>query len=674
MTWQSRPSKHMGKSEMRPFKLLASLALIMAGGGAVAQNSASTAPRSAPVVTAAAQPASPQTAPGAHPLTKQDLDIWLDGMMPFALKKADVAGAVVVIVKDGQILTQRGFGYADVAKRTPVNPETTLFRPGSVSKLFTWTAVMQQVEAGKIDLDADVNTYLDFKVPLKDGKPVTMRQLMTHTSGFEEHAKETIFTDPKYITPLGEYVKRSLPKRIFAAGSTPSYSNYGTAMAAYIVERVTKTSYNDYVEQHIFKPIGMTQSTFRQPLPANMQAAMSLGYSQASSPAGKYEIVGPSPAGGLASPGSDMGKFMIAHLDQGKGLLKPETAQMMHDTPLTILPPLNRMELGFFETNINGRQVIGHLGDTQQFHSALHLFMKDNIGIYMSFNSTGESAGVGPVRRALFEDFADRYLPEAGGTLDGRVDAKTAAEHAKMMVGQWLNSRRAESNFVAINNLLNQATVSVDSDGNLVMPTGRNANGKLMKWVEISPFVWRNVDGRDRLAAQVVDGKIVRWSMDSMSPYMVYDRAPASQSATWIKPALYASFAILLLTLLHWPVSALIRRKYKAPLTLSRTALRAYRAVRIMPVFLFVVVGGWLGFLTGMRGTPAYDTRLWVMQIGGLIVFLGAIALATWNLRVVFQDKRGWFSKLWAVLLLLSTLLLLYVAWTFGLIAMTVNY
>ena len=111
-----------------------------------------------------ATPVTPTVA-GGHELNKTDVDAWLDGYIPYALARGDIAGAVVVVVKDGQVLTQRGYGFSDVEKRTPVSPETTLFRPGSVSKLFTWTAVMQLVEQGKIDLDKDVNAYLDFKIP-----------------------------------------------------------------------------------------------------------------------------------------------------------------------------------------------------------------------------------------------------------------------------------------------------------------------------------------------------------------------------------------------------------------------------------------------------------------------------------------------------------------------------
>ena len=659
---------------MRSIVQLALLPLVLLlGVGASGQSitPAPAAPKSArPDVGAAA--AAPSLPGAVAALTKADVDVWLDGYMPFALERGDLAGAVVVVVKDGKVLTQRGFGHADLAKRIPVDPDRTLFRPGSVSKLFTWTAVMQQVEAGRIDLDKDVNAYLDFEIPRYQGKPVTMRQLMTHTAGFEEHGKRTIFEDVKFQISLADYVKLP-PKRIYAAGTTPSYSNYGTALAGYIVERVSKMSFDDYVEQRIFRPLGMANSTFRQPLPSDFVPWMATGYRKGSAGPSKFEIVGPAPAGGLSSTGADMAKFMIAHLDAGAGLMTPETARAMHDSPLTILPPLNRMELGFFETNINGRQVIAHLGDTQLFHTALHLFMDENIGIYMSFNATGEQASVGPVRRALFEKFADRYLP--GNEMPTtRVDGKTSADHARMLAGNWLNSRRAESNFYALASLLAQVTISVDAKGKLVVPAARDLSGVPANWVETSPFVWHNANGHGRLAAQVVDGQVVRWSIDGISPFMVFDRAPVSKSAAWLMPALYAGLGVLLITFLQWPVSAMVRRHYKAPLTLRRRALLAYRAVRVAAGLVVAMAAAWVVSLSTLKALPSFDPLLWTLQIAGVVIFVGGLLVAAWNLLLVRQDKRGWFRTLWAVLVLLAMLLALHTAWTFGLIAMTVNY
>jgi CubicO group peptidase (beta-lactamase class C family) len=229
-------------------------------------------------------------APAAHALERTDAESWLDGFMPYALETGDVAGAVVVVVKNGETVLAKGYGYSDVAAHIPVDPEHTLFRPGSTSKLFTWTAVMQLVEQGKLDLDRDVNAYLDFRLPDR-GAPITLRNIMTHTAGFEEKVKDLIADDPARLVPLRTYVAEGIPARIFKAGTTPAYSNYATALAGYIVQRVSGQSFDDYVDAHIFKPLGMTHSSFRQPLPEALAADAAKGYDLASQPAKAYEIV-----------------------------------------------------------------------------------------------------------------------------------------------------------------------------------------------------------------------------------------------------------------------------------------------------------------------------------------------------------------------------------------------
>jgi len=150
-----------------------------------------------------------------HPLAAADVGAWLDGFIPEALLQGDVAGAVVVVVKNGETVAQVGYGYSDVESHKPVDAERTLFRVGSVSKLFTWTAVMQLVEQGKLDLDTDVNRYVDFSIPARDGKPITLRNIMTHTAGFEERLTGLIGVDGDDIAPLGEFLKRYVPSRIF---------------------------------------------------------------------------------------------------------------------------------------------------------------------------------------------------------------------------------------------------------------------------------------------------------------------------------------------------------------------------------------------------------------------------------------------------------------------------
>jgi CubicO group peptidase (beta-lactamase class C family) len=612
-------------------------------------------------------------------LSAQDLNAWLDGYMPYALHTADIAGAVVVVVKDGEIVTERGYGYADVAARTPVDPQLTLFRPGSVSKLVTWTAVMQLVEQHKIDLDGDVNQYLDFKIPPRDGLPVTMRNLMQHVAGFEEQAKDIISEDP-HAPGYEVLLKQWVPKRVFAPGSTPAYSNYGASLAAYVVQRVSGEPFAEYVEKHIFAPLEMPHSTFRQPLPPELAPLLSKGYELASQDPHAFEMIGPAPAGALSSPGEDMAHFMIAHLQNGEyhgnRILSAATAALMHDSPLTLLPPLNRMELGFFETNINGREVIGHLGDTSYFHTSLHLFLKEGVGLYVSFNSTGKEGAAGTLRTALFDDFADRYFPATEPT--GQVDAKTASTHAAMLTGNWDNSRGSQSNFLAIVGFISQMKVRLGDKGELVLPL-KGLNDQPRHWVELTPFLWVDRDSHERLAAQQVNGKLVRFSIDELSPFMVFDRVPWYRDSTWLLPLFYGSVGALALTALLWPIAAIVRRRYGATLALDSGALRVFRVSRTAAIVILAGLGLWAFTVGRMLTNLNYlgdksDALIRVSQIVGCIAFIGGWAAMLGNLIQVWTGGRRWPAKCWSVVLLFAASVVLWIAIIGRLIGLGLDY
>jgi CubicO group peptidase (beta-lactamase class C family) len=664
---------------MRRVIVLSAALLALATVSIAAQRTAPPVPANTVHSEPAAAPSPPASGSAAAALTAEDLNAWLDGYMPYALKTGDIAGAVVAVVKDGQILTERGYGYSDVDKRTPVDPKLTLFRPGSVSKLVTWTAVMQLVEQGKIDLDVDVNRYLDFKIPPRDGEPVTMRNLMQHTAGFEEQAKGIMSEDP-HAPGYEALLKQWVPERVFAPGKTPAYSNYGASLAGYIVQRISGEPFDDYLDKHIFAPLDMQHSSFRQPLPADLAPLMSKGYELGSGPPHAFEIVGPAPAGALSSPGEDMAHFMIAHLQNGEyhgnRILRAETAEMMHNSPLTLLPPLNRMELGFFETNINGREVIAHLGDTQYFHTSLHLFLKENAGFYVSFNSPGKGGAAGGLRGALFEDFADRYFP--GDEKDGRADEKTAAMHAAMLKGHWVNSRGSQSSFISALGLVSQTKVGVDGKGELVLPF-LGLNGKPRHWVETAPFLWRDSGGHERLAAKVVDGRIVRFSIDGLSPFMVFDRAPWYQNGAWLLPLLCASLAALLITAISWPIAAIVRRRYGAKLALDPVALRAYRQSKIGAILILAALGVWTLTLTLMFKDinnlgAGFNWVVRLAQIFGMIGFFGGFGLILRNLWTVWSGTRRWPAKVWSIVLAIAACIALWVALVFKLIGFGLYY
>jgi CubicO group peptidase (beta-lactamase class C family) len=604
--------------------------------------------------------------------------------MPIATGRADIPGAVVVVVKDGQILTSRGFGYSDVKKRKPVDPHTTLFRPGSISKLFTWTAVMQQVQQGKLNLDEDVNKYLDFKIPPRNGKPITLRNIMTHTSGFEEQVMDLIAVDQDKYVPYDEILKRWVPKRVYDPGTTPAYSNWATALAGYIVSRVSGEPFEAYIERHVFAPAGMKLATFRQPLPANLKPLMAEGYQPGSDKPYGYEFVGVAPAGSLAASGDDMGRFMIAHLANPSPLLNPQTKALMHTTANTPIPGLQSMSLGFYQSNINGHRVDSHGGDTVAFHSDLHLFLNDGVGLYVSFNSPGKEGAAHALRTALLEEFADRYFPASNANAKP-LDAKTARANAEKLTGTWSTSRRSFSSFIGITDFISQTKVGVDEDGRPVVGGGLFAGlgGQARKWQAVGPMLWQDPDSHEMLGAKVVDGEAVRFSLGSVAPIIVWDRTPWYQNSSWLLPLTYLSLAVLFLTVVLWPVRAIVRRRYGGALGIEGRDLKAYRWSRIAAVAIFATLIGWIVTISTMFGDLNYLSASFLpvvltLQVITIVTFIGGFLALLWYAVTVWRRAGGWKAtwkaKAWSALLLLSAATILWVGLVYKLIGFATNY
>jgi CubicO group peptidase (beta-lactamase class C family) len=621
-----------------------------------------------------AKAASPVAAPE---LTRADVDAWLDGFMPYALKAGGIPGAVVVVVKDGHPLTLRGFGVSDLKTAKPVDPNATLFRPGSVSKLFTWTAVMQQVQAGKLDLDKDVNAYLDFKIPPRDGKPVTLRNIMTHTPGFAETAKYLIYTDNRAPAPLGKVLSRSIPERIYAPGAMPAYSNYGASLAGYIVERVSGEPFNAYVQRHILSPLAMTRSTFEQPLPANLAPLMSKGYQYGSDKPEGYEIIPMSPAGALASTGADMGKFMIAHLANGGPLLDPATARLMHSSANHPYKALPGMALGFYHEDRNGLNIVGHGGDTNFFHSDLHLFLDKNVGLYISMNSTGKNAAAHPLRQQLFEEFADRYFPAPKQT---PPTAATAMEHGQAISGHYVSSRASGFSFLRLVGLLGEASVSVDKDGYLTVSAITDASTAPIKWREVGPWLWQEVNGRDYLEA-IPDGHggVKMFSITPYAPIIEFLPAPASLNAGWILPVAGIALLIVLIAAIGWPVVALVRRRYKVAQPLGGRPLLLHRVTRGTAWLFILLAAGWLAVLNAVNSdltslNGALDTPMRLLQLVLLLAIIGT-AVAIWNAySVATAPGRHRIATIWAVLIALAAAFLVWLCLNGGLLTASLDY
>jgi CubicO group peptidase (beta-lactamase class C family) len=622
---------------------------------------------------------------GGRALTRDDLESWLDGYVPRSLKRGDIAGAVIVVVKDGQVVLQKGYGYSDVATRRPFDAETTLLRPGSVSKLMTWTAVMQLVEQGKINLDADVNTYLDFKVPPFHGRPVTMRNLMTHTPGFQAAYNDLVLAYPERVEPLGVYLKRVLPDRVYTPGEVPAYSNYGVALAGYIVQRVSGAPFEDYMDQHVLQPLGMNHSTFRQPLPATLQPYVSNGYRLASDPAKPYEMFSIPPAGSSAVTAADMSKFMIAHLQDGEyngqRILRPETVHLMHDTRYTTIgPSLHRMLLGFYEYDRNGHRIIGHDGDSLWFHSVLQLYVDEHVGLFISMNSIGRDGATRALRNDLEGDFADRYFPGETARPAPPVAVAVAKADATKIAGRYYASVSEPNTFLSLGNLLDQTTVTTDGTGHIQASSLVKANGELKTFEEIAPFVWQEVNGKERLAAKLVDGKVVMWGSD-LDPTGAYLPVSPAHDSAWLVPALIASILALLLTGILWPVGVLVRRHFGARFALEGRSAHSHRWINIGALASGILMVAWLTTVGYMAANLYFSSALkpWLLSLHLLsdIVFPLTTVFALWNAWQVWSTRRGWrnlFAWIWSVVLVLASGTLLWVALAYHLVGVGLKF
>jgi CubicO group peptidase (beta-lactamase class C family) len=503
------------------------------------------------------QPQPVTAVPAASPGLKSraELESFLDGVVAAQKEANHVEGVTVGVVANGGLFFAKGYGLADRAAGKKVDPERSLFRVGSVSKLFTWTAVMQLVEQGKIDLRTDVNKYLSgspVHVPDTYPQPITMTNLMTHTPGFEDMVIGLFARSPDAVRPLGELLAAEMPARVRPPGVLSSYSNHGTVLAGYIVERVSGVPYEQYIETRILQPLEMTHTAVRQPLPKTLAGDMAVGYRFAD---GEYkpepfEYVPASPAGAVSASAVDMTHFMLAHLQDGRygpaRVLSEVAAREMHSRLFGHVPALNGMLHGFYEMNRNGRRIYGHGGDTLWFHSELALLPDEQVGLFVSYNSDSGS----PARTALVKAFVDRYFPAASA---GAPAAGRRTEPAGTFAGSYRPIRMSHRSLAKVAGLVQVLTVTELPDGRL-RTTGVGATAK--RWVQVSPLVFRDADGDDRIAfLKGPDGRASHLVVDF--PAIAFARVGRLETAvvqySLIGSSLFLLFtAIIALPILAW--------------------------------------------------------------------------------------------------------------------------
>ncbi len=442
----------------------------------------------APVLAMQSTPPPPSPSGLSDP---RELETFLDGVISVQLTDNHIPGATVAVVKDGRLFFAKGYGDADQQLGKLVSANTTLFRIGSVSKLFTWTAVMQLAEQGKVNLHADVNTYLKtFHIPATYPQPITLAHLLTHTAGFEDRGTGSVARTPSDLEPLGQWLAANIPARVRPPGELTAYSNYGAALAGYIVEQVSGIPFEQYVEQHLFQPLGMHHSTFRQPVPGDLAADLSQGYTYTNGVyrPDPFEAVQVAPAGSMSATATDMANFMIAHLQNGRfgnqRILQEATAKEMHTQHFTNDPRVPGMAYGFYEQNLNSQRLLVHAGDTILFHSLLALLPEHNVGVFVSYNS----AGGGLARDTLLQAFLDHYYPAPKENIPHQPAG--FAERISQVSGNYWPTRRSYTTYEKLAALTSTVSVTDGGNGRLLISVG----GQTLTFVEVAPWVFHQVD------------------------------------------------------------------------------------------------------------------------------------------------------------------------------------
>lgn len=593
------------------------------------------------------------------------VEAYVDGIVKPLMKDHSSPSGTVAIVQNGELILAKGYGYEDLEERVPVDPYQTLFRPGSTSKLFTWVAVMQLVEQGELDLGADVNTYLEtFQIDDTFEEPITLRHILTHTSGFEDGALGyLIIEDPEDALPLREAMARYQPLRVNPPGAQTSYSNYATALAGLIVANVSGLEFNDYIEQNIFEPLGMDNSSFVEPLPEDLAERMATSYRlEAGDFIEKpFEIITSfGPAGALSSTSTDMVKFGQAMLNggelNGNRILREETAGEMMSQQFSHDDRLMGMGLGFYATDYNGYRVWGHGGDTQWFHSYLGIDKANDLTFFVSFGGTGGS----PVRTLFAPALYDQFFPrrEEAPPEPPEDFAERAGKYAGAY-GFW------RSNFSTIEKafgLGGGVTVAPTENNTLVVVMGDKAK----QYAEVEENLFRELNPNVPVFSTFVPrliafqeneaGEITGFIIDGL-PFMSLRKMPAYATANF-------NFTLLGISMLVF-LGVLLRRFYQRAMirqlpTADRSAVKA--AVYAAAANWFVLISGAIVISlvedSLFRGIPL-AVKLWL--IFPILACVAALYLLYYTI-LVWKDGR--LAGIWArVRYTVVTLSALFMCW-----------
>lgn len=548
------------------------------------------------------------------PEDPKELESILDKFISEKMEEYHIPGLVFVLVKDGEIFFSKGYGYADLDKKIPVKPDETLFRVGSISKLFTATAAMQLYEQGRLDLNSDVNEYLElFQLQENYPKPVTMANLLTHTAGFRGKAIGYLTLRESDRIPLGEFLAANMPSQALPPGSVISYSNHGFYLAGHLVEEISGVSFAQFVADNILHPLGMEKSSFLMLPHLLPNLAKSYSYSN-----GNYEVVPvrysipeASPAGSLIATADDMARFMIAHLQGGRygdnRILNEVICCEMQQQQFANHPRLPGTCYGFYEYSGYNQRAIFHDGDIAGFSSRLFLLPDLNLGIFVCNNGDNSR-----FRMQITDQFLSHYYP-AQKQASPSSPSPGFKTRAKRLAGSYRSLR------LGLDSIDKLATT-----GALLNIKDRHVNS----WIEVEPLFFQASKSETRFAfREDSEGNITHLFIDAQQMPMSLEKIAWYDTPIFMWISIGFILFVFLSACVIWIIRHRIRHRRKQSAE-SRSARRA-RLLMILIVTLNLIF--FIGFTPSMflledelvYGVPLVITALLIIPIITSVLTVG---------------------------------------------------
>ncbi len=445
-----------------------------------------------------------------------ELEAWADAYYGRAIDEKRAAGITVAVVQDGEVIFTKGYGYSDYVKRIPVDPETSGFTIGSITKTFIATAIAQLVDRGAIaSLDDPVNKYLKrIQLPGERGARVTIRYLLNHRGGLEDRFFGIRHSGKGIEVPLkSAEMSRVMPELVMEPGGLAAYSNWGFSLLGFMIEDVTGERLDDYLRKNIWEPLGMAHTSM---VYGKVPENLSISYMFEADGTPVREIFldpdnpphpGVGPMGGIVTTAADMARYMNAQIlegeDGGYPLVSKKMFAELHTEQFRNALVGNGFGLAFWTTNLNGVRAIEHGGGAPGFQNMMVMIPEKRLGFFVSAMQGGlvpwaKKDGNDVIAKKplngfeLREAFVDKFLKPTDHFKNG------PKSDLKKLVGTYWSLRRPFTTVEVLGQAFDPAAVlavTLSKDGKGLLMSGSGPYTEIGNGVFVSPAgknVWKD--------------------------------------------------------------------------------------------------------------------------------------------------------------------------------------